>query len=104
MLSKLANKSTQKSSIFPTKANFERSLKLKNGLMDIGVVVESAMCEPFQKVEIQNGHFHLYSKTGAIGQGVYVDHINKLFVNQLADAYPKKFKKKLVILQEFDSW
>lgn len=79
-------------------------LMLKKGLMDLGVVVESTMCEPFQKEEIQTGHFHLYSKSGAIGQGVYVDHVNGLFVNQLRETYRKKFKKELVILQEFDSW
>lgn len=79
-------------------------LMLKKGLMDIGIVVESHLCDSFQKEEIKNGYFHLYSKTGSIGQGVYVDHMDGLFVNQLSKLYLKKFKKELVIIQELDSW
>lgn len=77
---------------------------LKKGLMDFGVVVESVFCEPFQKIEIQKGHFHLYSKNGAIGRGIYVDHSNGLFVNQLKLLYKRRFKKEMLILQELDSW
>lgn len=79
-------------------------LMLKKGLMDMGIVVESDICESFQKEEIQKGHFHLYSKSGAIGQGIYVDHSNGLFVNRLGELYRKRFKKDMVILQELDSW
>ena len=77
---------------------------LKKGLMDIGIVVESHLCDAFQKEEIKSGYFHLYSKTGSIGQGVYVDHIDGLFVHQLSKLYSKKFNKELVIMQELDSW
>lgn len=77
---------------------------LKKGLMDVGIVVESDLCDSFQKEEIQKGHLYLYSKTGTIGQGVYVDHMDGLFVNQLSASYFKKFKKKMMIIQELDSW
>lgn len=79
-------------------------LKLKKGLMDIGIVVESDLCNPFQKEVIHTGHFHLYSKNGAIGQGIYVDHMNGLFVDKLTALYRKKFKKEMTIIQELDSW
>lgn len=79
-------------------------LLLKRGLMDFGVVVESDICEPFQKIEIRKGHFQLYSKSGAIGRGIYVDHSNGLFVSKLMQLYKRRFKKEMVIIQELDSW
>jgi len=80
------------------------SLMLKKGKMDIGIVVESDACEGFQKIEIRKGNFHLYSKNGAIGQGVYVDHSNGLFVLRLMQLFRRRFKKEMKILQELDSW
>ena len=77
---------------------------LKKGTMDMGIVVESDICEPFQKEEIQKGHFHIYSKTGAIGSSIYVDHMNGLFVSRLSQAYKKRFRKEIIIAQELDSW
>lgn len=79
-------------------------LLLKRGLMDMGIVVESDICDQFQKEVLYNGFFNLYSKTGVIGQGVYVDHCDGLFVNRLSIYYQKRFRRELTILQELDSW
>ncbi len=77
---------------------------LKKGMMDMGIVVESNSCDSFEKEEVLNGHFHLYSKNVISHQGVYVDHSNGLFVSELSKLYKKRFKKEMVILQELDSW
>lgn len=79
-------------------------LMLKKGIMDVGIAVESDTCSQFQKQIISKGYFNLYSKTGAIGDGIYVDHCDGLFVNQLSVYYRKHFRKDLTILQELDSW
>lgn len=79
-------------------------LLLKRGIMDMGVAVESDICETFQKEEIRSGFFHLYSQNGAIDQGVYVDHTNGLFVPKLMKLYRKRFRREMIILQELDSW
>lgn len=79
-------------------------LMLKRGLMDMGVVVESDICDQFQKEVIYNGFFNLYSKSGVIGQGVYVDHCDGLFVSRLAKYYQNRFRTEMTILQELDSW
>lgn len=79
-------------------------LLLKKGLIDFGVVVEGDICEPFQKIEILKGSFHLYSKSGALEKGIYVDHANGLFVNTLMNLYKRRFRKEMEILQELDSW
>lgn len=79
-------------------------LMLKKGMMDMGIVVESDTCDSFEKEEILNGNFYLYSKNGTLSQGVYVDHNNGLFVSALTKLYKKRFKKEMTILQELDSW
>lgn len=83
------------------------SLMLKRGVMDVGIVVESELCEQFEKQVIQNGFFHLYAKKGIkqkIDEGIYVDHATGLYVNKLQESYRKHQEKELKILQELDSW
>jgi DNA-binding transcriptional LysR family regulator len=79
-------------------------LMLKKGAMDVGIVIESDICEGFQKEEILKGNFHLYSKTGVMSRGVYVDHTTGLFVSKLAAMYRRRFRKEMLIAQELDSW
>jgi DNA-binding transcriptional LysR family regulator len=79
-------------------------LMLRRGLMDVGIAVESDSCDQFQKQVISKGYFNLYSKSGDIGDGIYVDHCDGLFVNRLSVHYREQFRKNLVILQELDSW
>jgi len=82
-------------------------LMLKRGLMDLGIVVESQICDQFDKHVVQKGFFNIYAKKGIttnIKEGVYVDHSNGLYVDKLHENYLKRFKKGLTILQELDSW
>ncbi len=82
-------------------------LLLKRGLMDLAVVVESEVCDQFDKHVVRKGFFHLYAKSGIQGnidEGVFVDHSSGLFVDRLCEMYRKSCKKELKILQELDSW
>jgi len=79
-------------------------LMLKKGVMDVGIVVESDLCNGFQKDELLKGNFHIYSKTGSTRGGVYVDHTNGLFVSKLKSLYKKRFRKEMTIAGELDSW
>lgn len=83
------------------------SLMLRRGLMDLGVVVESEICDQFDKNVVRKGFFNVYKKKGLKGdirQGVYVDHCHGLYVDKLQNNFRKSFKKELIILQELDSW
>lgn len=77
---------------------------LKRGQMDVGVVVESEICDQFERRVIRKGLFQVYSKMGNLDDGVYVDHHHGLYVDRLLEMYRKKFGKELAILQELDSW
>lgn len=80
-------------------------LLLKRGVMDIGIAVESAICESYQKEEIRKGNFYIYEKNDlSPNQGYYVDHMNGLFVDKLMQLYYQRFKKEIMIMQELDSW
>ena len=82
-------------------------LMLKRGIMDVGIVVESQICEQFDRQILRSGFFHLYAKDkqkNAINDGIYVDHASGLYVDKLSEIYRKKFKRKLKIAQELDSW
>lgn len=82
-------------------------LMLKRGTMDVGIVVESEICDQFEKQVIRKGFFHVYSKKGIkdnISAGIYVDHSYGLYVDKLLANYQKDFGKQLPILQELDSW
>jgi DNA-binding transcriptional LysR family regulator len=82
-------------------------MMLKRGLMDLGIVVESEICDQFDKLVVRKGHFQLYAKNAnknSVHEGVYVDHSNGLYVDRLSEMYRKRFKKELVVLQELDSW
>ncbi len=79
-------------------------LMLKRGAMDIGIVVESEVCDQFDKIVVHKGFFRIYSKTGYFDEGIYVDHAHGLNVDRLSEMYRKKFGKELTILQELDSW
>jgi DNA-binding transcriptional LysR family regulator len=83
------------------------SLMLKRGLMDVGIVVESEICDQFDKHIIRKGFFSVYAKKGVtqiLDQGIYVDHTNGLFVDRLQKNYKKRFKQEMTIMQELDSW
>ena len=83
------------------------SLLLKRGLMDFGVVVESDLCNQFDKHIVRKGFFNIYAEKGKhlnLNEGVYVDHCDGLYVDRLLENYRKHFNKELTILQELDSW
>jgi len=74
---------------------------LKRGLMDMAVVVESDVCDQFDKTLIRTGHFQIYTKkdhSEPLHDGIFVDHKNGLFVDRLLKMY------NFPILQELDSW
>lgn len=80
---------------------------LKRGTMDLGIVVESNLCDQFEKHVIQKGFFNVYAKKGLkqnINTGVYVDHFKGLFVNKLQENFHRDFGKEITLLQELDSW
>lgn len=82
-------------------------LLLKRGLMDMAIVVESELCDQFDKQVVRKGMFHFYLKKGikaSLNDGIFVDHRNGLFVDRLLKLYHKRFGKELQILQELDSW
>jgi DNA-binding transcriptional LysR family regulator len=75
--------------------------------MDLAVVVESEICDQFDKHVVKKGFFHIYAKKGLqdnLKNGVYVDHANGLHVDKLQNSIRKRYKKELPILQELDSW
>ncbi|MBS0654234.1 MAG: LysR family transcriptional regulator [Verrucomicrobia bacterium] len=83
------------------------STMLKRGVMDFGVVVESEICDQFERSLIRRGFFNVYSAQGmhySLHDGIYVDHCSGLYVERLLDSYRKQFQKELHILQELDSW
>lgn len=79
-------------------------LMLKRGVMDLGIVVDSELTDSFKKHVIRKGYFQVYAKKGHTSEGVYVDHYDGLFVDQLCKSYRKRFGKELPLLQELDSW
>lgn len=79
-------------------------LMLRKGIMDFSVVVESELCDQFDKQVISNGFFRVYGREGNIKEGIYVDHCSGLYVDRLSKLYKKKFRKEMTILQELDSW
>jgi DNA-binding transcriptional LysR family regulator len=82
-------------------------LLLMRGLMDMAIVVESEICDQFDKQVVRKGFFHLYAKKGLKGSlddGIYVDHKSGLFVDRLLKTYHKRTNKELQIMQELDSW
>lgn len=81
--------------------------KIKKGLMDMGIVVESEICDQFEKQVVRKGFFRVYAKSEVVGdikEGIYVDHRDGLYVDRLSEIYRRNFGKDLVILQELDSW
>lgn len=83
------------------------SVMLKRGVMDFGVVVESELCDQFERSLVKKGFFHVYSakdKHCSLHDGIYVDHSSGLYVDRLLNNYQKQFQKELAILQELDSW
>lgn len=82
-------------------------LMLKRGMMDLGVVVESEICDQFERHVVKKGFFNVYAEKGKqtnIEDGVYVDHRDGLYVDRLFANFKKSYKKELTILQELDSW
>lgn len=80
---------------------------LKRGIMDLGIVVESELCDQFDRHLMRKGFFCVYAEKGtqgSISEGVYVDHRDGLYVDRLLKNFNKCFRKELTILQELDSW